>query len=41
MSRASTTPDDGEARALALRPGVLEQFVYQNAPRVSFERAAR
>jgi len=31
----------GEARALDLRPGVLEQFVYQNAQRVFFERAAR
>jgi hypothetical protein len=31
----------GEARALDLRPGVLDQFVYQNAQRVFFERAAR
>ena len=31
----------GEARALDLRPGVLEQFVHQNAQRVFFERAAR
>jgi len=30
----------GEARALDLRPGVLEQFVHQNAQRVFFERAA-
>lgn len=31
----------GEARALELRPGVAEKFLYQNAQRVFFERAAR
>ncbi len=31
----------GEARSLDLRPGVLEQFVFQNAQRVFFERPAR
>jgi predicted TIM-barrel fold metal-dependent hydrolase len=31
----------GEARALELRPGVLEKFLRQNAQRVFFERSAR